>query len=99
MNQLTQPAPHSRREFLWEAGGGLGGVALAALLNGDGLLAGESATLKSPLAGKPAHFAARASSVIQIFCPGGLSHVDTWDYKPELERQHGKPFEIGRAHV
>ena len=98
MNQLTHPAPQSRREFLWEAGGGLGGVALAALLNGDGLLAAESATLKSPLAGKPGHFAARATSVIQIFCPGGLSHVDTWDYKPELERQHGQPFdpELGK---
>ncbi|MFY7968098.1 MAG: DUF1501 domain-containing protein, partial [Pirellulaceae bacterium] len=36
--------------------------------------------------------------MIEIFCPGGLSHVDTWDYKPELERLHGTPFdsELGK---
>ena len=90
--------PRSRREFLWEAGGGLGGVALASLLNGDGLLADDAAALANPLARKPPQFAARATNVIQIFCPGGLSHVDTWDYKPELDRQQGKPFdpELGK---
>ena len=33
-------------------------------------------------------------NVIQIFCPGGLRHVDTWDYKPQLQRQHGQPFDV-----
>ncbi|HTN77569.1 MAG TPA: DUF1501 domain-containing protein, partial [Pirellulaceae bacterium] len=74
----------SRRSFLWQAGGGLGGVALTSLLAGDGLLA-ASAT--------KTHHAPKAKAVIQIFCPGGLSHVDTWDYKPELERRAGQPFD------
>ena len=39
--------------------------------------------------------APRAKAVIQIFCSGGLSHVDTWDYKPELERRAGTPFDPG----
>lgn len=87
----------SRREFLNLAGAGFGGVALASLLNDDCLLGADSAG-SHPLSPKSGHFPATATNVIQIFCPGGLSHVDTWDYKPELDRQHGKPFdpELGK---
>ena len=44
------------------------------------------------------HHSPKAQAVIQIFCPGGLSHVDTWDYRPELERLHGTSFdaELGK---
>jgi hypothetical protein len=76
----------NRRDFLWELGGGLGGVALAAMMNGA-----HGAT--NPLAPKAAHHPAKAKAVIQIFCPGGLSHVDTWDYKPELAKRQGRPFD------
>jgi hypothetical protein len=76
----------TRRDFLWELGGGLGGVALASMLNGA-----HAAT--NPLAPKTGHHPAKAKAVIQIFCPGGLSHVDTWDYKPELAKRQGKPFD------
>jgi hypothetical protein len=76
----------TRRDFLWKLGGGLGGVALAALLN-------EAQAAGNPLAPKPGHHPAKAQAVIQIFCPGGLSHVDTWDYKPELARRSGQPFD------
>jgi hypothetical protein len=79
----------SRREFLQHAGGGLGGVALAAMLSRDRLLAANS----NPLSPRAPHFAPKAKAVIQIFCPGGLSHVDTWDYKPELARRAGQPFD------
>ncbi len=81
----------SKRDFLSQ----FSGVALASLLSRDGLLA---AGATNPLAAKPAPFAPKAKAVIQIFCPGGLSHVDTWDYKPELERYHGQPFdaELGK---
>ena len=107
LNTFSKPesSPRSRRSFLWECGGGLGGVALAAMLDQDGKLSGERTLLgadalapRSPLASRLPHQAARATNVIQIFCPGGMSHVDTWDYKPELERQHGKPFdpELGK---
>jgi hypothetical protein len=83
----------TRRDFLWRLGGGLGGIALTSLLARDGLLAEESRVSKNPLAAKPPHYAPKATAVIQIFCPGGLSHVDTWDYKPELARRAGQPFD------
>ncbi len=91
----------SRREFLWKSGGGLGGVALTALLaderrsraEGSTTLDATRNTPSSPLAPRPPHHAPSANAVIQIFCPGGLSQVDTWDYKPELIRRAGKPFD------
>jgi len=86
---LQQRAVH-RRNFLWELGGGLGGVALTSLLARDRALASAP---QNPLAPKPAPFAPKARAVIQIFCPGGLSHLDSWDYKPELIRRAGKPFD------
>lgn len=76
----------SRRDFLWELGGGFGGVALAAMLN-------EAHAATNPMAAKRPPLPAKARAVIQIFCPGGLSHVDTWDYKPELAKRTGKPFD------
>lgn len=76
----------SRRDFLWELGGGLGGVALAAMMN-------EAQAATNPLAPKAGHHGAKAKAVIQIFCPGGLSHVDSWDYKPELAKRQGTPFD------
>ena len=39
------------------------------------------------------HQPAKAKAVIQIFCPGGVSQVDTWDYKPELAKRNGTPFD------
>ncbi len=79
----------NRRDFLWQLGGGLGGVALTAMM------AEANAAAKNPLAPKPPHFAPKAKAVIQIFCPGGLSHIDSWDYKPELARRNGQPFDAG----
>ena len=63
-----------------------GGMALATMLHRD-------AQASNPMAAKHGHHAAKARAVIQIFCPGGLSHVDTWDYKPELAKRHGQPFD------
>jgi hypothetical protein len=80
---------------LWELGGGLGGVALATLLAEEARAAAPSATPRStnPLAAKAPMFPARAKAVINIFCPGGLSHLDTFDYKPELVKRDGTPFD------
>src|SRR5690349_3355868 len=77
--------PLSRREFLWRAGGGLGGLALAHLMARDGLLAGPRPDLNGGL-----HHRAKVRRVIQLFMNGGASQVDTFDYKPELARLHGK---------
>ncbi|HEX2491539.1 MAG TPA: DUF1501 domain-containing protein, partial [Blastocatellia bacterium] len=76
----------SRRELLQRLGGGVAGVALADLLNREGLLA----ETKSPLAPKKPHFPARAKAVISIFCYGGVSQVDTFDPKPLLLKRQGE---------
>src|SRR5215471_10400059 len=87
------PIYRSRREFLQRAGGGFGLLALAGLLEQEGLLApaahAADATV-NPLAPKEPHFPAKAKAVIWLFMNGGPSHVDTWDYKPELEKRHGQ---------
>jgi hypothetical protein len=81
----------SRRDFLTRTGGGLGALALASLLDREGLLAAEGATKRlNPLAPKKAHFEGKAKSVIWLFMNGGPSQVDTWDYKPELAKRDGQ---------
>ena len=86
----------SRRDFLFRAGEGISGLALAYLLQQDGLLAAggacETEGIASPTAPKQPHFEPRAKAVISLFMSGGVSHVDTFDYKPMLERHHGKPL-------
>ena len=77
----------SRRDFLQKIGGGFGSIALASMLEQDA----QSAS--NPLSAKRPPLPAKARAVIQIFCPGGLSHVDSWDYKPELAKRSGKPFD------
>lgn len=90
----------NRRDFLWTTGGGLGGIALTSLLAEQGLLAGPedrspippAIKPESPLAPRRPHFAAKAKQVLLIFCSGAVSHLDTWDYKPELIKRDGKPL-------
>jgi hypothetical protein len=74
----------SRREFLWEIGGGLAGIALASMMAGE---AGAETPKGRP--GLP-HYAGKAKHVIFISLPGGLSHVDSFDYKPALLKHHGQ---------
>jgi hypothetical protein len=88
-----------RRSFLAHAGTGLGQVALAALFAEQGLLAAEDKSplrpdIKpdAPLAARKPHFAPKAKRVLTIFCSGAVSHLDTFDYKPELVKQNGKPL-------
>ncbi|MDR3635569.1 MAG: DUF1501 domain-containing protein [Isosphaeraceae bacterium] len=90
----------TRREFLWEAGAGFTGLALAGLLSRDGFFgrdagAAEAArAFANPLAPKPSHFAPRAKSVIFLFMYGGPSHVDTFDYKPKLYELDGQTIPV-----
>jgi hypothetical protein len=92
--KVFAPPPYgysSRREFLRRAGSGFGMVALAGLLQQENLLAqAPTVNPRNPLAPRPGHFSAKAKSVIWLFMNGGPSQVDTWDYKPELERRHGQ---------
>ncbi len=79
----------SRRELLRRTGASFGSLALAALL-ADEAKARESSS-NNPLAPRAPHFAARAKRVIFLFMPGGPSQVDTFDPKPRLARENGKP--------
>lgn len=99
----SNPAPRradelsagSRRSFLWQCGGGLGGVALAHLLGHAGLLAGELAIGAAADLNGGLHHRAKARRVIQLFMSGAASQCDTFDYKPELIKRNGQPFDPG----
>ena len=86
---------------------GIGGLALIDLLNRDRLLAAEAARRSclgsagvkdSPYLPKPPHFKPRAKQVIHLFMSGGVSQVDTFDYKPDLSKYHGVALE-GKGEV
>ncbi len=86
-----------RRSFLRHAGTGLGGIALTTLLAEQGLLASgkpirPEINPEHPLAPRNPHFRAKAKNVLVLFCSGACSHLDTWDYKPELIKRHGQPM-------
>ncbi|QNN22846.1 DUF1501 domain-containing protein [Planctomycetales bacterium ZRK34] len=89
-----------RRQFLAHTGTGLGGIALSWLLNTDRLLASPASrgpirpliNPASPHAPRRAHMTPAAKRIVVIFCSGAISHVDTWDFKPDLVRMHGKPI-------
>lgn len=90
-HKLAATRPVSRREFLWSSGGGLGGIALASLLGQESLLA---ATAPGLLTGK-LHHPPRAKRVVQLFMAGAASHLDLFDYKPELIKRHGEKSDFG----
>src|SRR5262245_36775333 len=91
-----------RRDFLFRAGGGISGLALAYLLDRDGLLFGAAAPADpcsaaaigvNPYAAKTPHFKPRATAVISLFMGGGWSQVDTFDPKPALTKYAGEPID------
>ncbi|MED5286790.1 MAG: DUF1501 domain-containing protein [Planctomycetota bacterium] len=90
----------TRREFLWQAGGGFGALPLVSLLANDGQLSGQAsgddkiASSLNPLSPKPPHFAPKAKSVIFLFMYGGPSHIDTFDYKPDMYGMDGKTMDV-----
>ncbi|KAA5546309.1 DUF1501 domain-containing protein [Roseiconus nitratireducens] len=91
-----------RRGFLGTAGLSTAGLALTSLLDADGLLASDTQTISgkpplrpkidpnNPYAARNPHFEMPAKQVLVIYCPGAVSHVDTFDYKPELWKLHGQ---------
>ena len=92
------PCGRTRREFLWEVGGGFAGLALIDLLSRDGFFStqvraastGKATRLLSP---KAPHFPTRAKHVVFLFMNGGPSHVDLFDPKPTLSKYHGQPYQ------
>src|SRR5271167_4924338 len=92
----NQPCNFSRRHLLAQSSLGLGGLALAWLLNEDKLLAApgrpELEQRRFDLTPKAPHFAPRARAMISLFMQGGPSHLDLLDPKPLLARYDGRPF-------
>lgn len=80
----------NRRDFLWQSGGGLGGIALAGMLQNDLRAASTGGRLTGVL-----HHPPKAKRVIQLFMAGAASHIDLWDHKPALEKHHGKKSDFG----
>ncbi len=78
----------SRRAMLRRLGAGVGSVGLAGVMAQTGAFAGPAAA--SALLPKAPHFPAKAKRIIQLFMPGGPSHVDTFDYKPDIAKFAGQ---------
>lgn len=85
----------SRRAFLSQTGMGFGAIGLAAALAQAGELFATDAG--DPLSPKPPHFAPRAKRFVHIFLPGGASHLDLFDPKPELKRRDGAIHEAWKG--
>jgi hypothetical protein len=85
--------PVTRRQLLHSTACGFGWLALADLLNASEARSGD------PLVPRPPHFRARAKRVIFLFMHGGPSQVDTFDYKPKLTADTGKPLPFAKPRV
>lgn len=86
----------TRRQMLRTSAAGFGHIALTSLLADEAV---ADSKLVDPLAPKAPHFPARAKRAIFLFMCGGPSQVDTFDYKPLLERDHGKPLPFAKPRV
>jgi hypothetical protein len=92
------PCGRTRREFLWEVGGGFAGLALIDLLSRDGFFsraaAGDAPEGKAPylLAPRKPHFPAKAKHAVFLFMNGAPSHIDTFDFKPALTKFNGTDY-------
>jgi hypothetical protein len=89
---MSAASYHSRRDFLQRAGVGIGSVALTSLLASEAQAERIVLDPINPLKPRQPHFAATADRVIFLFQYGSPSHVDTFDYKPDLEKYEGKPL-------
>ncbi len=87
-----RPFLPDRRDFLRQAGGGFGALALAWMMEQDAHAADSTVHGESPFAARPSHFPAKARRVIYLFMHGGPSHLETFDPKPDLQRLSGQPL-------
>lgn len=94
MNPIDHTIANTRRSFLTSSASGLGLAALAAALQGDGILAAapDERSLANPLAPKPPHFAPKAKNCIFLFQAGAPSQLDLFTPKPKLNELDGKPL-------
>ena len=92
---MSGRASFSRRSLLRRSALGFGSLGLYSLLQESNLLAATAPG--GPLASKQPHFAPRAKRIIFLFMHGGVSHIDTFDPKPRLDTDNGKPLPIKRS--
>ena len=98
-----------RRQLLKTSAIGFGQLAFASLLSRDVVRANQpfvddhsrvdGSLTTSPLAPKAPHFVPKAKRILFLFMKGGPSHVDTFDPKPLLDRDHGKPLPLSLIHI
>ena len=91
--------PLSRREMLRQSSVGFGALALTGLLSAEALADPATSAIANPLAERPPHFPAKAKRIIFLFMHGGPSQIDTFDYKPQLEKDDGKPLPFSKPRV
>src|SRR5690349_10887576 len=84
----------NRRAFLSQAACGFGTVALAAMLGEQALHGKDRAAANDPFTPRPPHFSPKCRNVIFLYMDGGPSQVDTFDPKPRLTQDNGKPFSM-----
>ena len=89
---MTRNLFPTRREMLQKTACGFGNVALTALLGESAAFASQHKKHRSPRTVRSPHFEPQAKNVIFLFMDGGVSHLDTFDPKPRLIQDHGKPF-------
>ncbi len=92
------PSP-TRRDLLQLSSCGFGWLALQSLLTGTSPEALAAESLRDPLKAREPHFPAKAKRIVFLFMHGGPSLVDLFDYKPLLERDHGKPLPFDKPRV
>jgi len=101
-SQRQFPCGLTRREALWQMGGGFAGVALTAMLERDGFfhkIGYADEGVVNPLAPKPSHFQTKVKNCIFLLMNGGPSQVDTFDPKPLLEKYAGKPMPSDKKYI
>ena len=91
-HRVAPRRPANRREFLAQFGGGLGGIALAAMFAQENARGAETVTTAIV---PRTHHKPRAKRVVQMFMAGAASHIDLFDFKPDLIKHHGKPSDFG----
>ena len=102
-NHKLYPCGQTRREFVWQMGSGFAGLALSSLLDQEGFFSRHAqaaeAGFTNPLAPKPPQLATGAKACIFLMMNGAPSQVDTFDYKPVLEKFAGKTLPADKKYI
>ena len=95
------PCGRTRREFVWQMGGGFAGLALSSLLESDEFFENQASAedITNPLSARKPHLPSKVKSCIFLMMNGAPSQVDTFDYKPILNKYAGKPLPSGKKYI